>query len=155
MLPFYGMQSPFVTADRFRALDSWRGIAALMVALCRLEFYSYVFQIPFFRHAFLFVDFFCVLSGFVITHAYAQRLRTANDASVFLIPRIGRVWPLDVAIILAFVALEMFRGLAASQGFGRGLTAAFDPSGPNPLATLGSQVLLLHEFGFEQRLTWN
>ena len=55
---------------RFRALDSWRGIAACLVALYHLDAYSHLFDVPFLRNSYLMVDFFFVLSGFVIAANY-------------------------------------------------------------------------------------
>ena len=62
------------TPHRFEALDSWRGICALMVALLHFEAFSHLKDLPFFNDAYLFVDFFFVLSGFVIAANYRQRL---------------------------------------------------------------------------------
>jgi peptidoglycan/LPS O-acetylase OafA/YrhL len=61
--------------ERFIALDSWRGIAACLVALFHLEAYSHLVYshlnaAPFLRNSWLFVDFFFVLSGFVIAANY-------------------------------------------------------------------------------------
>src|SRR5258708_14456580 len=59
---------------RFRALDSWRGICALLVAAHHLEARGFIYWQPLVRNAWLFVDFFFVLSGFVIAHAYGANL---------------------------------------------------------------------------------
>lgn len=59
---------------RFAVLDSWRGLAACMVALFHLRVPSHLDGAALVRNASLFVDFFFVLSGFVITASYAQRL---------------------------------------------------------------------------------
>ncbi len=69
---------------RFLVLDSWRGIAACLVALFHLDAYSHLYAVPFLRNSWLFVDFFFVLSGFVIAANYQQRLRdgtTSNDCA--------------------------------------------------------------------------
>jgi peptidoglycan/LPS O-acetylase OafA/YrhL len=89
----------------FRALDSWRGIAALMVALSHLHVHGHLFELSIVRNAWLFVDFFFVLSGFVIAHAYADRLSTGEQLVVFTIRRFGRLWPLHVATAVAAIAL--------------------------------------------------
>lgn len=130
---------------RFVALDSWRGICALLVATYHFPFVGQGFALPFVRHSYLFVDFFFVLSGFVICHAYSRKISSAADAGRFLMRRIGRIWPLHVAVLSAFVVLECVRQVAQKDGFGlsRTLTSLFD------------NILLVHAWGFERILTWN
>src|SRR5690606_39856368 len=65
----------------------------------------------FIQHSYLFVDYFFVLSGFVIAHAYAGRLATARDGRRFMVRRLGRVWPLHVLVLAAFIGLELARAL--------------------------------------------
>ena len=64
---------------RFTALDSRRGIGALAVASSHFKSVSYIHSTALVRHSYLFVDFFFVLSGFVIAHAYLDKLKTAGD----------------------------------------------------------------------------
>jgi peptidoglycan/LPS O-acetylase OafA/YrhL len=66
---------------RFVALDSWRGLCALLVAVYNARSSSSSFL----THASLFVDFFFVLSGFVITHAYMTKLETRLDMYSFVL----------------------------------------------------------------------
>ena len=61
---------------RFVALDSWRDLSALLVAVHNAGYSS---------SAFLFVDFFFVLSGFVITHAHMTKLETRLDMYSFVL----------------------------------------------------------------------
>ncbi len=58
------------------------------------------------QNAWLFVDFFFVLSGFVIAYAYLDSLGTPRATRIFVIRRIGRVWPLHVVLLGVFVAFE-------------------------------------------------
>ena len=95
-----------MTKMHFRVLDSWRGVAALLVAIFHLNLYSALYPLDFIRNAYLFVDFFFVLSGFVITHSYAARLGTIEELGSFALKRFGRLWPLHVAVLLAFLAVE-------------------------------------------------
>ncbi len=140
---------------RFKVLDSWRGVAALMVAAYHFEANSHLYDIAFFRNAFLFVDFFFVLSGFVIAHAYADRIGTAREGAAFMIRRFGRVYPLHFAVLAAFVGAEAFK-LVLSQGFGISAgTPAFDPNGYTPLATLPGHLALTTALGLHDTLTWN
>ena len=68
------------TTVRFEVLDAWRGIAALLVAVYHFQTMHHAAFLPFVRNSYLFVDFFFVVSGFVIAHAYAGRLETRRDA---------------------------------------------------------------------------
>lgn len=96
---------------RFEALDAWRGICALLVVLFH---FCFIFASPLMdarlvANAYLFVDFFFVLSGFVVSHAYRDKLHDAESWVGFVIRRFGRLWPLHAALLAAFVA---FIGLA-------------------------------------------
>ena len=51
---------------RFVAIDSLRGICAIIVAVYHFSSNSILAALPFIKNGFLFVDFFFVLSGFVI-----------------------------------------------------------------------------------------
>lgn len=133
---------------RFPVLDGWRGLCALFVALFHFNASGHFYLVPFVRGSYLFVDFFFVLSGFVITHAYIHRLNSTADGGNFLIRRLGRVWPLHAATLIAFIPLEMVKALAIS-----GETAAFtDRFAPSSIL---SNLFLVHSLGIEDGLTWN
>ena len=65
---------------RFHSLDGWRGVAALFVSLYHLSFFNHIYGWEFLRNSYLFVDFFFVLSGFVITHAYQNKISDKQSA---------------------------------------------------------------------------
>ncbi|WP_232090266.1 acyltransferase family protein [Sphingomonas sp. HMP9] len=71
-----------------------------------LQVASHIYFFPTTRNAYLFVEFFFVLSGFVIAHAYADRLNGGAASLRFMIKRFGRVWPLHVVMLLCFIAAE-------------------------------------------------
>lgn len=126
-----------------------------MVALFHLDVVSHAWGIPLLRNAYLFVDFFFVLSGFVITHAYGARLSSVNAFAQFMLRRFGRLWPLHATGLAAFVALELLK-LVISHTFGIAAgEAPFAPEGRANLASFPGNLLLLHALGFDSRLTWN
>jgi len=90
---------------RFVALDSWRGLCALLVALYHVPVTAFVFLNPLVRGSYLFVDFFFVLSGFVISFTYEGRIRNGATAAEFLVKRLGRLWPVHVVTLLAMLLL--------------------------------------------------
>jgi peptidoglycan/LPS O-acetylase OafA/YrhL len=83
----------------FAALDGVRGIAALAVMLFHIGYWP-GFGRPF-PSAYLAVDLFFALSGFVVAHAYSPRLSQGLSALAFLRVRVVRLWPL-YALGLAF-----------------------------------------------------
>ena len=90
--------------QRFAVLDGWRGLCALLVALYHLNVVSPFLDNGLIRHAYLFVDFFFVLSGFVITHTYWGKLTDAGALGDFTVRRFARIWPLQAALLDAFRA---------------------------------------------------
>jgi peptidoglycan/LPS O-acetylase OafA/YrhL len=136
----------------FRVLDSWRGIAALLVALFHLNVYSAIYSLDFVRNGYLLVDFFFVLSGFVITHSYGDRLKTPEDLATFATRRFVRLWPLHAVVLLAFVLVETAKLFLAARG------ASFynQPfTGPNSPGTILMNYAFAQSIGIEQQLTWN
>jgi peptidoglycan/LPS O-acetylase OafA/YrhL len=77
---------------RFDTLDALRGVAALLVVQVHLPF-LFAAHMPF-PHAYLAVDFFFMLSGFVMSFAYGARLREGWPTHKFLRDRILRLYPL-------------------------------------------------------------
>jgi peptidoglycan/LPS O-acetylase OafA/YrhL len=136
----------------FRVLDSWRGIAALLVALFHLNVFGAIYSMDFIRNGFLFVDFFFVLSGFVITHSYSDRLATFREIGSFAVRRLGRLWPLHAVVLLAFVIVEVAKAVSAARG------ASFDKlpftDGVSPGSIL-TNLAFGQSFGLEKQLTWN
>lgn len=93
--------------DRFVVLDSWRGLAALFVAGFHFTTIWSLDSGGFISHSWIFVDFFFVLSGFVIAHSYSARLATAAGIVDFVLRRIGRLWPLHMLMLCLLAALQL------------------------------------------------
>src|SRR5437667_12874785 len=123
---------------RFVVLDSWRGIAACLVALFHLDAYSHLYGVPFLRNSWLFVDFFFVLSGFVIAANYQQRLIEGFGIWRFALLRFGRLYPLHVTVLGICIL-----GHLAYSISGLGSLAPFEP--PTRSAdTIIANLLLIH-----------
>jgi len=144
---------PASKPHRFQALDAWRGICAVCVALEHLKTTSLVHDNALILRSYRFVDFFFVLSGFVIAYAYGERMQ-ADRAAIkpFLIRRIGRLWPLHVVVLAALVAVSGAMALAARAGLSLGHFASADK---NTLGAIPLNLLLVHGWGFFDHLTWN
>lgn len=103
--------------DRYIALDSLRGIAALTVVGHHLLYYGLPVEPAYLGGGVLAVDFFFVLSGFVIAANYCERLGAGMPVRWFMALRIGRIWPLHLALLAAYFALEAAFWLFTPQGF--------------------------------------
>ena len=110
------------TAPRgeIRALTALRGIAAMAVVLQHYSATAAVWSgknIPSLApHGYMAVDFFFVLSGFIMAYTYAAPFAARGMAAYpdFILRRIARVWPLQVATVLILVAV----GFAYRAGTG-------------------------------------
>jgi peptidoglycan/LPS O-acetylase OafA/YrhL len=81
--------------QHFEVLDGLRGSAAFLIVIFHVFNYSFGFQGPFalVHHAYLAVDFFFALSGFVVAYAYDDRWTRMSVLQFFRI-RLIRLHPL-------------------------------------------------------------
>ena len=87
---------PLASKPRFEILDGLRGVAAMIVVLFHLfETYSSGPSDQIINHGYLAVDFFFVLSGFVIGYAYDDRWRQMSVLGFFK-RRLIRLQPMVV-----------------------------------------------------------
>ncbi len=139
---------------RFEVLDALRGICALLVALYHFSSNGVISNLALVRNGWLFVDYFFVLSGFVIAHSYGRRLAEGSvSVSRFMGLRLGRIYPLHIAVLLAFIALELALivfGDTLSRYVSRG---AF--SGSRSLTALFQSIFLVQTFGLPGAEGWN
>lgn len=132
---------------RYVVLDSWRGIAACFIVLLHCPAYSHAYGWAIIRHTQMFVDFFFVLSGFVIAANYRHKLAGAIGRFMFL--RFGRLYPLHFVMLAAFVAKE-----AAQFLLPVGLHAPFSRPIEAPY-TIVAHLFLLHGLGLLPQTSWN
>jgi len=93
--------------SRFVVLDGLRGIAAIMVMIFHYEQNEPTTWFTA-SHGYLAVDFFFLLSGFVICHAYETKLQQGLSFRRFFVTRVIRLYPLlVVGVIASFVLRAM------------------------------------------------
>lgn len=105
-----------VPKHRFEVLDVFRGIFAFFVFLFHLSPFA---DTPIIRnnlvhHSDLFVDFFFVLSGFVISYNYRE-ISTTEGAFSFLKKRLKRIYPLHLFMLVLFLIIEVAKGFLANH----------------------------------------
>ena len=126
---------------RYVMLDTYRYIAAAGVVMYHNEanfapfLDGHVERLGRLTHL---VDFFFVLSGFVLMHTYGQRVNSVSAYAGFMQKRIARVYPLHFVTTMVFVAAA---ALFAVTGF-----QLRDP-GAVDTALFGPTLLLLHAWG--------
>lgn len=100
------MTVDFKQKPHYELLDALRGVAALLVIW--YHFFEGFATSPVdqkFNHGYLAVDFFFVLSGFVIGYAYDDRWRQGLTCGRFLLRRLVRLQPMVVlAVVLGVIA---------------------------------------------------
>jgi len=140
-------------SNRFLALDGWRGICALLVALMHFQGAGNIYDLSFIRHSGLFVDFFFVLSGFVIFHAYGTRLTSFANIAYFIDKRFARLWPLHISILCFLVVLEFIKYFYMKSHIIPATNMPFD--GVNSIGSIFTNILLIQSIGFQNSDTWN
>ena len=144
---------PSPRSQRYEVLDAWRGICALLVALVHVPVAHDWQSAAVFQNMQLFVDFFFVLSGFVICHAYGQLLSETGNWAGFMIRRFGRVWPLHAAILAAMLVIEFLK-----LGVGQFVQIPLDgvPFTDNrSVTTLISNLFLTQAMNVHATTSWN
>lgn len=143
-------QLPFLTISR--------GIAALWVLAHNDQLFRFVTEVDsltgLFTKGYLAVDYFLLLSGFILTYAHREsftdspKLRTLVD---FVIARLARIYPLYIALLGIRVAIELLKYLAGVPATQYG-PAPFQDG--NSLSALLANVLMIQAWGFYEELTW-
>jgi len=102
-----------MSGHRFRVLDGMRGIAALAV----LDRHAGVgFGVPLYaEHGYLAVDFFFMLSGFVLAHAYEAQIARGLAFATFVKLRLIRLYPM-------ICAASVLGALSFNPGWSGGVT---------------------------------
>lgn len=138
--------------DRLVVLDAQRGLCALFVALLHAKGTSHISASPFIEGSWLFVDFFFVLSGFVIALVYLDRIDGATSFTAFVMRRFGRLWPLHAFVLLLYILSECLKLI----GHGAGAAVHTLPfSGTMSADRLGANLLMIHSLGLYETNSWN
>jgi peptidoglycan/LPS O-acetylase OafA/YrhL len=128
--------------QRYHILDFYRFLAATMVMLYHI--------IPWIKAngiaLNLFVDFFFMLSGFVICVSYEKRMITMDDFKQFIWSRLARIYPLHLLTMILFIIL----GILVTKGIVKN---------PNPqnfsVRDVWQNIMLMHAWGLTDGLSLN
>ena len=135
------------SAKRFEALDSWRGICACLIVFHHMSF-GHLQSFFLVQNAHTAVDFFFVLSGFVIAYSYQEKIIKGFSLRDFIFLRVGRIYPLHMLMLFFFVLLELSKLLVPAG------EAMFTNESKN-IETFINNVLLIQGLGMFDVLSWN
>jgi len=99
---------------RLEVLDSLRGVFCLLIIF---EHYSpfyipdNIYKFPLVRHSYIVVDFFFVLSGFIITLKYQSFLNSFKNLWIFYKKRVFRLYPLLLITSTTVLVFEFFSNI--------------------------------------------
>jgi peptidoglycan/LPS O-acetylase OafA/YrhL len=150
-----------VKAGTIQALAGARAFPPLMVVMFHFSeghHYSGVRPLDFLAtRGYLWVEFFFVLSGFILTHAYWARLSDLLGRSgylAFLRARLIRLYPLHLFMLLWILGMVVVLRLLAQQG---GYLSIFDAKYHQDVSVKGFvlSLLLVHSWNTMKTLTWN
>ena len=83
--------------NRIKTLDGLRGLFCILILF---EHYSpsyihpLIYEFPLIRHSYIVVDFFFVLSGYILSLKYSNAILNVKDLKEFYLKRIFRLYPL-------------------------------------------------------------
>lgn len=131
-------------------LTSFRFFAAMFVVLFHLRV-SLPLNIDEYTHLFakgyLAVDFFFILSGFILLHVYKKSFEEGYfDSLTFILKRFARVYPMHL-VTLAFYVLLYF--------VATNLDVALNKPEKYDLTSIPANLLMVHAWGFTDKLTFN
>lgn len=137
---------------RFKSLDAFRGLCALSVVVFHMHLVGSITEFDFFRGSEKFVEFFFILSGFVLAHGYAFK-EDINFYS-FMKARFFRLYPLHIFMFLILFFLELGKLLVFKLG---SLTFNNEPfTNHFALTEIFSNLLLLQSWlPFSDHLSYN
>ncbi len=107
-----------ITQARYDILDGLRGVAAVLVIIYHFgEGFATTPVDQFLNHGYLAVDFFFVLSGFVLGYAYDKRWATGRmTAGNFMLRRVIRLHPMVVFSVVLGVIAYLLQGSVQWDG---------------------------------------
>lgn len=115
-----------------------------MIVLLHLPVASHFYSMALVRNAFHFVDFFFVLSGFIIANVYFEQLRNGFGFVRFTLLRFGRLYPLHAFVLGIFAVWYSLRMLGGSSLFDIYM-----------VEDLALDFLLLNSMGLQDSWSWS
>jgi peptidoglycan/LPS O-acetylase OafA/YrhL len=148
-------------APEIRALTGARGIPVLLIVLFHIhEWYGYsgvAWYDTVASKGYIWVEFFFALSGFILFYAYGARFGAGlriEAIGTFLAARVSRIYPLQLATLLAVAIQEVDRRFGESRHLGVGFLEVPVFEG-RTADTFLANLFMVQAWGFRDVLSWN
>ena len=135
---------------KYSSLEAFRGLAAIVVFFHHSTFTNGE-QFFLFSKGSIFVDFFFVLSGFIMAFAYVEKIQNGTTFNTFIILRLGRLYPLHFLMLILWVGFITVK-LYGYHKYGLGSS---DPLLTNTINVLISNLFLTNSLGLHETAGWN
>lgn len=142
----------------FGALDGFRGVLAVCVAIFHTFWYSHINFTPFFLNGPVIIDLFFVFSGFLMYTLYRNRLSNREQAFTFLKRRFARLYPIHIFMLLVFIAFALVRVWAHKAGVSvqePGEILPFQAGSSESFFSIFTHLTMTHSMGLSAGLTFN
>lgn len=144
--------------EYFAALDGFRGLLAIFVAIYHTIWISHPQTWRFFEQGPVIIDLFFAFSGFLMWRLYEDRLATSEQAGQFLKRRFARLYPLHLFMLLVFTAFALLRLWAHEIGLANqtpGEILPFQTGAPETWFSFLQHLTLTNALGLSESLNFN
>ena len=142
----------------FGALDGFRGVLALCVAIFHTFWFTHINSSAFFNNGPVIIDLFFVFSGFLMFRLYHNRLSSEEEANRFLKRRFARVYPIHFFMLTVFIAFACVRLWAHKVGLSvqdPGEIMPFAKGSSDSFYNIIANLTLTHSMGVSDSLSFN
>ena len=142
----------------FAALDGFRGVFAILIAVHHTNWFSYLNYRTFINDAFFMLDMFFAFSGFLMFALYRTSLHSSLQAKSFIGKRFARLYPMHLFTFGLFFAFAIFRlwahkvGLATQDPWE---VLPFSPEAADNWWSALTNLTLTHSMGLNDSLSFN
>jgi len=143
--------TPLSRHKRFVALDGFRGVLAVFVAIYHTYWTSMLNSSAFFNHGPVLIDLFFVFSGFLMFTLYSG-MRSGGAVVGFFQKRVARLYPVHFVMTLVLLA---YSGLRFLIGSGEGAALPFNVGATETWWSLLSNLALVQALGLHDSLSFN
>jgi len=149
--------SPYGKPQYYAALDGFRGLLALLVAIHHTTWFSYLNYRSFINEGFVIIDLFFAFSGFLMFTLYRGKLTDKASCKTFMQRRFARLYPIHLFMLLVFLSYAVLRVLAHKIGLAEheaGEILPFAAGAAEGWGSLLSHLTLTHSMGVHDSLAF-